>query len=1319
MKLEDKFFHSFFYPFFMGLLFNVIIIIITSIIFANNYIDRKTSENMIELEKNNAKINLNTIKISISAFLLKIQVSMNEVISSYQKTAKKIKLNPDLANNLDDKYLKCALDLNDSEIGDNIDDLNYMAYWFLDAGVNKNELNKEKYSTVKKQLVAFNNVIPNLFSVFAATNSSSFGFYFYYESTELYLSFPLLADYLWDFTKILDNYEGNPVWCTNETGDIYNVYKVRCRDFYINIQKAKTDIFDYNSFDNKDRTIFVTEFYYQSGMDFTNVFTMCIQFDEPISEGKAYICADIGQNSLIFNFDNINSKLNGFFLVSPVGFNRAFYFPQSIEYAYTPSENIFKWDKTFYLEEKTYFFNHIQKLMTSNYIKYLDKGNNSFLDEVYINGQNSTEQFFYIKGEAFNYSIYPIVFENIEGKKEHILNLIYIYNQKLLIQRIKRESSIALQIMIEIIIFAVFGSGLLYLIVLSFNILAKYIVIPIKNVNYMLKGINIGGENRLEYLDFLKRKQDENIEMLEKIYMNEDKNNERNNEEENGANNNLLNKEENENNLHLINNEENNENQYPDDVNNEADEEVINSNINYDQKYDEESEFIEKETVFYNFDENLLQFRPLEVDHLIKSLIELKGAETLTKSDYSVEHIIDYSNSEDIFKNYKNKEGETICQSNIGNLQSQLRKFDKAIYHLAISLRDNKFQKFLKKGLFDELDESDNLLFKITSSFNKNRKIEKNNLLAEKQQNNTKDVFSQKVIGVFIGSRYPRLINAFFKFFKLLQKSQSEIINEQFMNTSFHNINFFHKTLIQYIYLSYVKNDLIKIGESILDYLEFLIKFKFKTSSDNEYILNIKNIHLPELKEKRSYKRYIYKKIVDWFILFDDYVEYVKNYTQLLEDKTILENFSENLNSSNDELNSENQSFFLLRINIQREEYLKGKFAMKCKNYCDALYYFTRVSQKISIVLDGLLKKKALKKILKIIKKINTSYHNYGINNKPMEQNILEYEKVKKKFMGKRNNQFNKNEVIDSNYLKEKNLTFAQEIENFQEIITNEIKECCAKNAKDIIVILDFNIYNPDSNSSNEKIESFIDQTHIILNDYLSNNDRLSVFIYSTQYKILCSLLAKNEIDFNSFSNDLNNYKMIIFKEKEEYSNTSEDNNMNELIGENGLENMEKTKIEFQQHFSDPQSKDSFNTEESNQSNISDILKGFVETINYSKKYLKMKEGKKNEKYLIIFTDLFNYYKTNDEIISSNLDNIKEDKNIIFLLVGKNDLNNDAKRNNNLLDDEDENHLKEILMNKYDKKSQIIYYENMKQIKNILSNNVIRDDIIYPNEIYK
>lgn len=192
MKLEDKFFHSFFYPFFIALLSSMIIIILFSTLFTNNYLDRKTSENIIELEKDIAKININTIKISLSTVLLKIQESMNELIMTYQKISKIIILNPELSQNLDDTYLKCGIDLNISEIEENITKLYYMAYWFLDEGITKNEL--ENNSVVKKQLVAFNIIIPNLYNVFSAVNSSFFGFYFYFESTELYLSFPLFAD---------------------------------------------------------------------------------------------------------------------------------------------------------------------------------------------------------------------------------------------------------------------------------------------------------------------------------------------------------------------------------------------------------------------------------------------------------------------------------------------------------------------------------------------------------------------------------------------------------------------------------------------------------------------------------------------------------------------------------------------------------------------------------------------------------------------------------------------------------------------------------------------------------------------------------------------------------------------------------------------------------------------------------------------------------------------------------------------------------------------------------------------------------------------
>ena len=81
----------------------------------------------------------------------------------------------------------------------------------------------------------------------------------------------------------------------------------------------------------------------------------------------------------------------------------------------------------------------------------------------------------------------------------------------------------------------------------------------------------------------------------------------------------------------------------------------------------------------------------------------------------------------------------------------------------------------------------------------------------------------------------------FFKNIQKLHKRNEHISKGQFMNTVFHTITYYHKVIIQFIFLSYAKNDLIKIGESILDYIEFLIKFKFKTSLDDGSFLKINN----------------------------------------------------------------------------------------------------------------------------------------------------------------------------------------------------------------------------------------------------------------------------------------------------------------------------------------------------------------------------------------------------------------------------------------------------------------------------------------------
>ena len=1325
MKLEDRFFQSFFYPFLAGVLLSMIIVTIFLGIFTNDFFDKRTGKNIVDLEKKYASMNINSINSILTTTLLKIQASLNEQILFYQKLANRTS---DINSYKINKFLKCLLDVDEEYLENNKNDLKYTGFWFRDNNTRESTLDNN--SPEKLQLIVYSNIIQNVYSTLAATKSSVADYIFFFENTDILISFPIEYYYNMNYLNIFQNYTNNPAWCCDNNGEVYNIYKFKCRDFYNNIKKAKQGIFDYNIDGLKSRTIFITNSYKQLGQkDSINIFTMCIEFYDQISQGSGYSCADIFQEDLIFSFDNFNSKLVGYYLITSVGFNNAFYYPQMSDFAKTPTENIFRWDRKFYLEEKTYFTNHIQKLITSNYNNYIGDTANSIFEEIKINGVNTSEQYFYLNKQRFFFSLFPVILENLDGVKEHVLSIVYFYNNQLYYERLNAfRSTSSIKIILEILLFTVFGSGMLYLVILTFNTLAKFIVIPIKNVNYMLKGIHIGGENRLEYLDFLKKKQDENLEKLEKIYYNigEKKikndlidetdnhaiNNENNDDEKDKNNKNNATKEE----APLMDNNDFMEQDNKNFSDMEYNGEIINPNIDYNKKYDKESDYIEKECNFYDFDEQLLQYRPLEIDRLVKVLLDLKGALLLTSTDHQVEQIIDYSYSEEIFRNFKNKEGSSICQSNIGNLQSQLLKYDKAIYHLALSLQDDKLKRFLSRTLSDELDESDTLFYKIYATYNRDKDKEKSNILAEKQMNNSRDTFSQKIIGILINSRYCKLINVYFKFFSVVQKSNIDMLSGQFMNTYYHTINYYHKIIIQYIYLSYVKNDLVKIGESILDYIEFLIKFKFKTSSDNKYLLNIHNRDRAEFKDKQKYKKKIFDKILNWFNLFDSYASHVRDNSSLGDDKSIVDDYSQSLNSSNSELNSGSQSVFLFRVNIQRGDFLKGKFALCCKNYNDALFFFIRAAKKKSIVLDGLIQKKSLKHIKKIVIKLKKKLETYGIRDQPAEKKMLEYEKIKFRSINKKQSHFadknyNLEEGKDSDEKSEN--TFGKEMEIIKEEIEKDISECNAKQSKDLIILIDFNSYDMDSNNNNNitnKVESFIDTTKTILNNYLSNNDRLGVFIFTNQYQIMCPLMCKDEIDINNFSKDLLYYKKKYFHEFE----ATEDFDMNE----NEFQN---EKIEFQSNndnFLEPRQVDSIDEDdiERNKKIYLEIISELLKSINYARNYLKMKEGIKNEKYIILFTDLFNYFKITDEDVGKKFSTLVKDKEVQFLLVGK----NTRRSNKNEKDEEEEKKLNEIILENYGDRSELIAFENMKKIKTIFSsNNVIKDEVIYPNEIYK
>ena len=280
------------------------------------------------------------------------------------------------------------------------------------------------------------------------------------------------------------------------------------------------------------------------------------------------------------------------------------------------------------------------------------------------------------------------------------------------------------------------------------------------------------------------------------------------------------------------------------------------------------------------------------------------------------------------------------------------------------------------------------------------------------------------------------------------------------------------------------------------------------------------------------------------------------------------------------------------------------------------------------------------------------------------------------------------------------------------ELINNylikELEKSNSKQKKDIIIIIDFNNYNKEENN-NTYLDLFINQTKMILEEYLSINDRIGIIIYKMQYQIISPLLPQNKIDIESLSKDLIYYKNNLcnkFEEDEDSSIKELNNNSLDILPIGQQNNKSDSESESQES----------DIREDKQIKIEDIIKGLVDSINYSIKYLKIKEEEKKEKYIILFTDIFNTYKIDDEIIIKNFNELHKEEEIIFLLVGKIKENNI----NRLSEFVEENKINLFINEKFGDRSEVINSENMKKIKSILSNKSdILEEILYPNEISK
>ena len=350
------------------------------------------------------------------------------------------------------------------------------------------------------------------------------------------------------------------------------------------------------------------------------------------------------------------------------------------------------------------------------------------------------------------------------------------------------------------------------------------------------------------------------------------------------------------------------------------------------------------------------------------------------------------------------------------------------------------------------------------------------------------------------------------------------------------------------------------------------------------------------------------------------------------------------------------------------------------------------------IVIDGLIKKKALKHIVKIAQKVKKTIIKNNFSKLDF-YTVIEKDKNKNK-KNKDNNPINN----DNNELKMKYIRFIDKIKVIIDKINDDINETNEKQLKDIIILIDCNL------SDKLIIDSFIDVTKTILKNYLANNDRICVFFLLNEYRIICPMKRKEEIDYIHFSKDIDIFAEKIFKkEKLAYSSL-----MNEEL-------QEKIKSEGLDSISSSSDSNLYNNSNDLIDNKNIKIEDTIKAIYYCINYLKMKEISINENYFIYFSnnieDFMNYLNEvgnhdylNNLSYESNKKNkikLKKEENINFLAVGK-------------YKDENEDEYKSTLINYFGAKSEMIPFDNMKKIKSILaSTNIINDNIIFPNEIYQ
>ena len=1016
--LEDKLIYHFFPPLFIGVLGGIVIFSVCSIVFLKNNGNNSVIKN--SLFKLNLEVNEQLI-LQVESLLMYRTQSIFELLRKIENTTKffsNLYKNEDSYNNFIKTYT-----INIKEINEETEKNELKAVW----GKNEEPNNFENIDTdIKKELYSFSALIPMLNSMYKSTNLNEEyieDIFIIMNKNELFFDYPLSNDTMFKTG-------GNRAFCFNELKtldkhiDIPEQYDYHCQLWFsdsINLQRIS------------NTSYYISSPYYIQKSSKILISTICLnstKLNSTSNEGDYYlICINIRYQIILNALELINHKLYGYFFVTRVFNQRAFYYPKSNTYVnktqtyYFDNFNVeeFQLNDDYYLDELNEYINNKNNFMD---IHNKDDVNNLWgIDNEDLKGE------FMKNNKKYYYYILP-VFNRLSNETINLLNIIYIYADETtenIISKITEKLINPQTIVFLLIIFLIQSFVVLILVNHLIRSIAFNIVLPMKNIKKVFEKFNKIDEGVDEDDDNLIIKNNissYNIDSHREINTFEGKNKKK-----------IKQKSSIRSKLSIFGTRKRNDSKNSNSKikPNSTIKNNLNQKIDFDS-LDENDDFLhnyEKLPSDSDDEENFINIKSKDIQDLFTKMINVKNSlDTVNSNDQNkIKKLPDLLFASEIFKEIKNENAKNISISNMANILLKLKKYDLAIMHLIDSENSNEKEKGIERK------DSENIFLLNKINFFRFKKTPKNNnstnneKVSIKEEKLTKDQKEQKIIEknkALIESRYPKLIYCFKKFFKNLKKlkkmnlsrerTKNKIINDYqfYISKNYHMITKFKEYIEKYIELCQIEGDYLNSNNryirALLEKIEFMIKYEINED-------NINNIE--QLMDILSE-------------LFIKVKKLIKANKEIIKPKNILKFLiKEEFTNELDEIPNS--------ILMQRLTYYKGTLALKCGDYITAIKKFQKVISKSSEKITDI--KISIKSIKNLIKIAELMRDKCEYNYKNTEEKLL------KEYIRDKTKELTKFTSIDKNFIllistnTEDLDFFVNSLENVCYIIDNYIKE--------------------------------------------------------------------------------------------------------------------------------------------------------------------------------------------------------------------------------------------------------------------------------------